>query len=192
MLLHQPRPSRASKHNGSCVASRWAARESYGTALRHLRLRMTRAPLEPDSEPTAGYLSLSCAQPLAACSGRLCGGAAIWVHRLPRPCCRRPEAPYSGALSAQAQRGCCKLVQWAAAQRCSASLGAQMQARFARCDWFAAAAARARRSSPRGAAHACHARGAVARPYICGPCGSRTHLHAVAQWASGCAAKGDE
>ena len=141
-------------------------------------------------EPTAGYLSLSCAQPLAACSGRLCGGAAIWAHRLPRPCCRRPEAPYSGALSAQAQRACCKLVQWTAAQRCSASLGAQMQVRLARCDWFAAAAARARRSSPRGSAHACHARGDVACPNICGPCGSRTHLNAVAKWASGCAAKG--
>jgi hypothetical protein len=33
-------------------------------------------PLEPDSEPTAGYASLSCARPVAACSGRLCGGAA--------------------------------------------------------------------------------------------------------------------
>ena len=48
------------------------------------------------------------------------------------------------------------------------------QVRFARCDGFAATAARARRSSPLGSAHACHARGAVARPNICGPCGSRT------------------
>ena len=44
------RPNRASKHNRSSVASWWAARESCGTALRHLRFGTARiTPCEPDS-----------------------------------------------------------------------------------------------------------------------------------------------
>jgi hypothetical protein len=38
----QPRPNRASKHNGSSVASWWAARESCATALRHVRFGTAR------------------------------------------------------------------------------------------------------------------------------------------------------
>ncbi len=131
-------------------------------------------------EPTAGYTSLSCARPLAACSGRLCGGAAgfasIGCHA--QAATPRLQEAWSAvqwhterskpiAPAANSSKGQPRNVDLPHSKR-------RCQVRFSRCDGFAATAARARRSSPRGSAHACHARGAVARPNICGPCGSWT------------------